>query len=450
MGFPVPYYMTGPATRPGAMQKYTRTQKALAKRKGQAPVPPSHPKAQPKPTVVAKFTAPVPKPKNPTVNNHKPAGSATKPPTTKPKPNANKGPKPGGNKPNGNKGGNKGGNKPGVNVGFNPKKMAQSLTNLAYDSDLAAIQQAIDENQGNMASALEDIKGWAHQVGAENARATQEQQDAWHAAGDESAANTANIAGLFGGAAGGEAGAYGNVGVDMINAIGASDQAFNERMTPILSAQFADYGRRATNDFNQQGRELRQQLVSTKKEKANAYNQNLMDVMDMAWGRKQDMLQYNLAKQAADQAAQMAGIQLQQGQQDIVQGAQQIQAGKLTNQANKVALQKSKVELQKLKQNPSGFDMTDPQSRTQVAQAAFNGALNPNTGAFRINPKVAWANALNALAVLGLQGDARAVAAVKAAFMYNLNLSHSHKKWGQYFFDKKGNLVYDPTRKFKK
>lgn len=337
-------------------------------------------------------------------------------------------------------------------IGFDPKKMAQTLTDLQYDAEIADIQRQIDLNAGNMSEAMKDIQGWAQQVEEQRATGAAASAEAWKNAQAGAAASDANIAQLFGGAGGGEGAAYANVNEDMLGAGAAADASFDARMAPILKATFADMSRRAQAGFGQDKDALLQDLLGAKKEKRGAYSTNLMQLMDKAWQRKQDNLQYKTAQQALAQARAMQGLEIKQGQQAITQGAQQIEANTLSNKAAKIALKKSQVELQKL-QNESvsagGLDWADPATGAAVAKGALTGALGP-AGAFIINPKIAWQNAQNALAIIGAQGDPRALQSVWNAFIVSLRISHAKKRWLQYRLNKNGELVYDPANKNKK
>lgn len=336
-------------------------------------------------------------------------------------------------------------------IGFDPQKLATTLTNLSYDAEIAEINRQIALNSGNMTEALKDIQGWAAQVEDQRATGAAAGAQAFQDARAHAEVSDNNIAQLFGGQAGGENAAYSNVNEDMIGAIGASDQAFDARMAPILQATFADMSRRAQGSFGQQKNELLGTLRDTTKEKGQARQETLMKLMDMAWQRKQDQLQFQTAQQALQQARALSGLEIQQAQQGIQQGQQQIESNTLSNKAAKIALKSSQVELQKLQASlgGSGLDWADPGTGPAVAKGALTGALGP-AGAFIVNPKIAWENAKNALAIVGAQNDPRALKAVWNAFVVSLRLSHQKKRWGEYRLNKKGELIYDPTKKFKK
>lgn len=381
-------------------------------------------------------------PRNPVVTRPKTTGTVTGPKAT-------------------GKGGGKGGGGPkttttttkttttkGMSVGFDPKKMAQTLTNLGYDADLAAISAEIAQTKGDMGEALKDIQAWSEQLEVERARGQEATQAAFAAAAQQGAASDAAVSQLFGGSAAGENAAYANVGEDMLAALGASDQSFSQNMQAILKSQQMDYERRLRSAFGQDIDELEQALRTGKKEKSQAYQENLMQLMDMAWSRQQDIREYETAQQAMASANAMAGIDLMKGQQDIVQGNQQIAANKLDLKAKQVALRKSQTELRKLATQQGGLDWSNPNTAAQIGNAAFTGALSER-GTFLINPKVAWENAQILLGQYQAAGDSRAMAAIWRSFKAILNLSHAHKRWGQYRIVN-NQLVYDPTKKFKK
>lgn len=448
MGFNPPYYMTGPASRPGAMKTWTKNQKAIAARKGKPPAPPKKPTPK-KPKVVATFSG----------SNTATSTATTKSPVTRPKTTGTITKK---NQPvgSGKKTGGKkvtvpknpprsGGSGTSTSVGFNPQKMADTMTDLGYDADLAAIQHQIDMNRGNMSSALKDIQGWAAQVEDQRAVGAASAAQAWQGALQQNRESDANISGLFGGQAGGESAAYAGAGQDMLGALSASDQSFDARMAPILAAQSMDYSRRATAGFNQDLKGLQVDQNALRKEKGQAYQKNLMDMMDMAWGRKQDVIQNQIAQEALRQSKAMAGIEVTKGQQEITQGKQAIAQNAQQIKADKLSVRKSQIELKKLVDNPNGVDWNDPATRSQIGNAAFAGSISPRN-TLMVNPKIAMKNAMLALQQMGLEGDPRAQRAIQAAFAQLLNYSHGHKQWTAFSLNQKGQLVYDPTKKRKK
>lgn len=344
------------------------------------------------------------------------------------------------------KGAGKGKGKP-LTIGFNPTKMANTLTNLGYDADLAEIQRQIDMNQGNMASAMQDLQSWANQVEQQHTSGAAASQAAYEQALQEQRANNVNIANLFGGSAGGEAAAYGSVGGDMLSALQASDASFDQRMYPILAAQAQDYQRRARAGFNQDLQELQGSRRDLLKEKGQARAKNLLDLMEMAWARKQDILQYQTAQQALAQSQAMMGLDIQGKKADIAgqnlantAAAQDID---YKNKANALALKQAQMELRKLA--AGGVDWNDPATRSNIGNAAFSGALSPRN-TFGINPRVALKNAMIALQQMGLHTNPLAVQAVMNTFKQILNLSHARKQWVKYII-KDGKLVYGPAQK---
>lgn len=332
-----------------------------------------------------------------------------------------------------------------MGIGFNPQKMAKTMTDLGYGSSIAEIQREIERSNAAEAEALKDLQGWANQIEEQRATGAAQTTAAWDQAKNENRASDANINALFGGVAGGEAGAYAGAGQDMLSALAASGASFDARMAPILGAQSLDYRRRAQGEFAGQRKDLQGQLADTQREKGQAYQKNLLDLMDMAWGRKQDILQYQTGQQALKQAAALQDYEIQAAQQGIVKGKQDIQQGNLNIRAQKLALKKSNIELQKLANNPNGINWNDPATRSNIGNAAFSGAMSPRN-TFAISPKIALNNAMTALAQMGLAGDPRAVAAVRNAFVQLLRLSHAHNQWRTWSLNKKGQLIHDPTK----
>ena len=448
MGFNPPYYMTGPASRPGAMSAWTARQKQLAARdRG------------------ATKTKVKPKPVKPKVVAQAPTSTVTRPNTATPKPQPHAGKAPNVPHPTGNKGkpsvvGSKGAKpkttpKPGagkpkvMGVGFDPQKMAQTMTNLGYDADINEVQRQIDQNRGDMGEALKDLQGWATQISTEHQHGSESEKAAYAQALQQSQAGDANINALFGGVGGGEGAAYSGVGEDLLGALGASDQAFNTNMNSILAAQAQDYQRRAKNQFMAQAHDLEGQLRDLQTQKGQAYKQNLMDMMNAAWGRKQDILQYQTAQEALRQSRQMAGLDLQGKKLDI---AGQRQEQNYNTKAQKLALQRSQIELKKLQLTANGgVDWSDPGTASNLGIALFRGGMSPRN-TFMINPRMALQNAQLALQQMGpaVATDARAASAMWSTFQQLLNYSHAHHQWTQYTINGKGQLIYNPAKKKKK
>ena len=349
-------------------------------------------------------------------------------------PKAGKGPKVG-----------KGPKKPS-GIGFDPKALAQTMTDLAYGTDISEVQRQIANSQAQEDEALKDLQGWAAQIEDQRAYGASQATAAWDQGIAQAQQGQGNINDLFGGAGGVEGASYGQAGIDMLTGLGASDKAFDARMAPILGAQSLDARRRASGEFNSQQNELQGNLRDVQREKAAAYQKNLMDAMTMAWGRKQDVLQYQTGQAALKQAQILGQQDITKGQQDIVQGGQQIQQGNMSLKAQKLALKKSNIELRKIANSPNGVDWNDPATKSNIGNAAFSGALSPRS-TFGISPKIALQNAMTALAQMNLANDPRAIEAVKNAFAQILRLSHAHKQWTKWRLNKAGQLIFDPAGK---
>jgi hypothetical protein len=331
-------------------------------------------------------------------------------------------------------------------IGFDPQKMAKTMTNLGFDADIAEIQRQIDQNKGDMGEALKDLQGWSDQIAVQHGTDTAATNAAWQKAHDQSVASDANVNALFGGAGGGEGAAYSGVGEDLIGMLGAGDAAFSSRMNSILAAQGQDYQRRARNQFGAEREDLLAQKHDALTQKKQAYQTNLAQMMDMAWGRKQDVFQQKVAQQAMDQAQALSGFDLAKNKQDIVMGNQKITAGNQSLKAQQLALKRSQVEIKQLaaQGGPNGVNWRDP----AAGVAAFQGALSPKN-TFAIKPTLALQNAQLALNTAGAQGNSQAQEAIWNTFVQILNFSHGHKQWLQYRINKQGKLIYDPTRKKK-
>jgi hypothetical protein len=317
--------------------------------------------------------------------------------------------------------------------------MAKTLTDLEYGSNIAEIQRQIARSQAQEEEALKDLQAWAAQIEDQRARGAADAAAAWEQGIQQAQTAQANINQLFGGAGGPEGAAYGQAGIDMLSALAASDKSFDARMAPILAAQSLDYKRRASGLFNQQQQELQGNLRDLRREKGQAFQKNLLDLMNVAWQRRQDLFQNRLAQEALNQSKAMAEL-------DIEAKKLGIESDKLDIQAQKIALEKSTLELQKIAtQDPSGINWDDPSTRSMIGNAAFAGAINKNDSTFIVNPKIALANAMTALAQMGLEKDPRAIQAVRNTFVQLLRLSHAHKKWVKWRINKNGQLIYAPA-----
>src|SRR5574337_386291 len=246
-------------------------------------------------------------------------------------------------------------------VSINPQKLAQSMTDQAYNAQAADIANQIAQNQGQEANALRDIQAWASQVGTMSAQDAADSANAWQAAQAGNAASDANITQLFGGAGGPESAGYSGIGQGLLGALGASDAAFNARMQPILKAQGADMSAGARNKFDAQMKALQGQQHQLATDKANAYNTNLAQAMQLQEQGLTDTWQHQAQIQAQKQANKLLPYQiaeeklkLKAGQQNLAAGAQQIKGQKIANQQNiviggqKIALNKQQIQQGKI------------------------------------------------------------------------------------------------------
>lgn len=379
-----------------------------------------------------------------------PQSGPVRPPRRPPAPKPPRGGK-GGKGPKGGKGGKGGGKK--LTIGFNPQKMAKTLTDLEYGASIAEMQRQIEMSNAQEAEALKDLQAWAAQIEDQRATGAAASATAWEQAKRENLQNDANINQLFGGPEG-EAGAYAGVGQDMMSALSASDASYDARMGPVFAAQARDYERRAMGQFDQQQREMLGQLGDLRGEKGKARAKNLLDLMDMAWGRKQDILQYQTAQQALQASNAMMGLDIQGKKLDI-QGQALANAGAAQNlshseKANALALKVANAELRsklaELSANPNGIDWNNPTVRESIGASALKGAISERN-TFAINPRAALRNAMLALQNMGLANDPRAKQAVLTAFRQILNISHARKQWVKYKMNKNGELIHAPAGK---
>lgn len=344
---------------------------------------------------------------------------------------------------------------------FNPTKMAKTLTGLGYDSQIAEFERALEESARQEALALSNLSDWTRQIEEFRGNAAASVSDAWKQAIAGNAASSENIANLFGESGKAEALAGMDPGADMLQALGAGDQAFMSYMQPILGQQGLDYAARARGDFAGERRELTGDLSDLQREKSQAYGKNLLDMMQLGWGREQQefdnrmaQLQAKQAQQAIDQAATMFGPELEAQQLANAQAQQQMglaeqearqdqKLTKLQEQQMRIANRKAQVELQRLEAN--GVDPLDPQARAQVAGAALSGVVNENR-VMMMNPRLALDSAMDILASMGLHTDPAAITAVLKQFEALLRFSHSRGAWKKWRM-KDGKLVYAPAKK---
>lgn len=353
------------------------------------------------------------------------------------------------------------------NIGFDPAKMAQTLTDLGYDSDISAIKQSIADNKNNMAKALRELQAWA--AGTETQRAAG--VDAINAAGAAAAtqqrADDANITNLFGGQAAGEAAQGMRPGEDIISATNAANSAFLTGLGPVLSMASNERQRQTTSDFMQKQSDLEAELRAKQTEKNQAYSQNYMDALQLAWGREKDLHDRQLADQAAATANEAAKAALA-GQKANTQGqnianktaaaqyrewlknagsrsreeAQKLAAGEMDAKRNAAALkaanlanQAARTNLKKLKAANNGtIDYTNPANVQKAASVAATPYLGPN--GFKTNPRLAWAGMLDALKVTpGAFQNPKVMQTMWNMFKAALSLAHSHNQWMRYYID---------------
>ena len=324
---------------------------------------------------------------------------------------------------------------------LDPEAFAKAATDAEYNAQIAAVQRAIEANNGSLANALKDIRSWTNQIKESFGRDAAKTQTAYATAGATQGASDTAIGNLFGESNAGAVAASTDPGEDLLQQLGANAGAFSSIMQPLLSAQGMDYARRAQNSFNAQGFELGQQKLDLEREKGQSYKKNLFDYM-------QQQLQYQTAQQALQQASDLNPYAVKTAKQGVKQNDLQLQA-------QSVALQKAKVELQKLKQSgqAQGLDFTDPTTMLevvpQIVNAVFKGAVGPK-GRFIISPRAALDVAMQAAQIYGVAQHPEVQKAIFDQFSIFLRLSHAAKMWGGYFINKNGQLVYDPAKKFKK
>jgi hypothetical protein len=349
-------------------------------------------------------------------------------------------------------------------VGFDAKTMAKTLTDLGYQSQLAEVQRAIEDNARQEMIAMGNLRDWTNQIERQRAAGAASVGNVWNQAVSGAEASNANIANLFGEVAEGEALHQSAPGVDMLRALGAGDQSFMAMMQPILAQQGMDYQARARGDFADQREELLSQAQDLHSEKADAYSKNLLDMMQMGWQREGQLfdqrmanLQAQQASQALKQANQMFAPQLQaqklankKAQQDMAIERQQAamelagfpaqqNISRLQQEQLRIANKTAQTQLQQL-QAGGGIDPMDPDDLMKVAQAALSGSVNKN-GVLRMNPRLALASAFDTLAVMGLESNPQAIQSILRAFELQLRFTHSRGGWRQWKM-KNGKLVY--------
>ena len=355
----------------------------------------------------------------------------------------------------------------GKQVGFNPQEMARTLTDLGYNAQLAAIQRAIEQNARDEMAALANIRDWTAQIEGTRAAGAASVGNVWNQAVAGAGESAANIGALFGEDAAGEAAQFSGAGTDMLRAMGANDQSFMAMMGPILQAQGADHAARARSDFGRSRGELTGQLSGLTSEKAEAYNKNLLDMMQLGWQRESQMferegqlfdqrmasLQARQAQQALNQANKLFGPQLEAAKLQNEQTRQGIRLAEqnaridaemsdIQKQQAQQALRRGEAEINQILQGEDPESL-DPGTLNEVAMKSVAGTLNPR-GVLSMNPRVAWNTAMRLLGTYGLDGNPQAVAAAWNAFQVALNQTHARGGWRRWKI-KSGKLVYSPA-----
>lgn len=372
------------------------------------------------------------------------------PPKPKPKPPVRQKPAPRPTPPRGRR----------PSVGFNPERMARTLTNLGYDTEIAQIERAIEENFRQEMQAMSRLTDWSRQIEDFRGQAAGSIADVWNQAIAGGEASNQNIANLFGESASGEAMASMDPGQDMLRALGASNQSFMAYLQPILAQQGMDARARAAGEFSGQRRELMGGMRDLRREKSQAYGKNLIEMMQLGWGREGQLfdqrmaqLQAQQAQQALNQSAAMFGPELEAQQLANQAAAQQIRLNEvaaandqklseLQRQQARQAMRRGEIEIRQLE--AQGVDLLDPEASMAVARAAMAGSLNPR-GVISMNPRLALRTAFDVLASMGLADSPEAIQAVLKAFEVSLRLSHAKGAWKRWSI-KNGQLVYNPVR----
>jgi IgA-specific serine endopeptidase len=309
---------------------------------------------------------------------------------------------------------------------IDPYAYASSSANAAYDPQIAAAQQALNQLSPQHQQNNADLTSWytqlANLIGGQQ---TQQGKDSANQLSQyDTAANNA-VGQLFGGTANpaaSEAMAFHDIGHTALQGEDNAQANFLANMKPILNAQGIDALRGEQGAYDKNNATLGQQLASLKSAKGQAYTSALATGQNMA-------TQAATAKQSLDLAKTLAPYQAQQASAQA--RTAQIQADNAAAQAkSNLALTNAQVKKAQAQATGAGgqWNLTNPTDRGSLSQA-LRASIGTPQGTLRVSPQIALQNIQQALVQAGLGDSPEARDIAQSVFTEVLNNSHSAKLW---------------------
>lgn len=323
---------------------------------------------------------------------------------------------------------------------IDPNKYAQSAANAAYDPQIAALQQQLNQLDPQHTQNIADISGWFQGVQNQdqsNINATQA-FDKTNAAGYDTAAQ--NIASLFGGAAAPEFAGYADIGKAQLGANADSQNAFQSNLKSILGLQGADALKQELGMYTHNKADLLSQIGAQRSAKGQAYTDALQEGYKMAQDAR-------TAQQSLSLAQSLAPYQIKEAKASAA-AAQANASGAKAQAAANLALTNANIQKAQAASNGGQWNLNDPSDRGSLSQA-IRTSIGNSSGWLRVSPQIALQNIQQALDQAGLSSDPQAQEIAKSVFEEVLNNSHSAKLFRNVQFVN-GQLVVKPKGKTKK
>jgi len=304
---------------------------------------------------------------------------------------------------------------------IDPAKLAAQTANAEFNPQVQEALRALGYAQAQAPLAQENIQGWNKQV--TNQFNTDGDTSAYDAAvADATAANQATGQ-LFGGDNAGEAAINASPQQGMLSALGASNKSFQDMMQGLLQAQGRDYSRRATITSDNDIADARSALGQVKQAKGQAQSKYLMDAQNTAISQQQ-------AQQALDQAAALAGPQLEEAKARATAAATEAknapELARIALKQQRLATQAAIADLKAKAASANGNIIWNASNIDAASNGTVAGAIGEK-GGMTISPNIALQNVL--VAANGAGAPKSVVKAGIAKLIRALNISHQKGQW---------------------
>jgi hypothetical protein len=209
-------------------------------------------------------------------------------------------------------------------------ELASRLAGLQFDPQIRMAELERERVTAQGPQNLADIKNWYDEVLA--SQATAKQRDAAIIASGVGSVGdaAAKVVSSLGGGANPGAGVVGAAGAEAagtLAALGAAGNEYNEDIRPLLQAEGAGVSAREMAMQSQRAREVAAQIMNLRGQRGAAEASAGLDIQRMNNELAQQDFQNNLAVEQTIQAANMAGLQLEEAKLRNTLLGQQVQQG---------------------------------------------------------------------------------------------------------------------------